>query len=126
MGISVKDLKRELGQRGLADNNLVAFGQNVSNVGYLFGAVGSAIAHASAKMHAISISGNRIIVMPFTNKEILFDQGVAYSRQNIASAKVSGLLSKTLKLNFVNGQSVKLNITAGAGEVKKMLNMIGL
>lgn len=126
MGISVNDLKRELGQRGLADNNLVAFGATVNNVGFLFGAVGAALAYSNAKYHAISVSGNRIIVMPYNNKQILFDQGVAYSRQNIASAQIKGLFSKTLKLNFVNGQSVKLNITTGASEVKQMLNMLGL
>ena len=66
MGYNLKKLTEELKGKGLADDGLVAWGQNLNKIGgFLGGAIGGAIAGAKSPMHTISCKGNKIVIIPF-------------------------------------------------------------
>ena len=115
MGYNLKTLTRDLAEKGLAVDNLVAFGQN---------AIGAVMALTSP-MYAISIVNNKIVITPFTNKSIDFDNRTEIDVNDILEAKVSGLLTGTLKIKTKNGV-VKYPIVQGKGAVKQILVKLGL
>ena len=88
MALDYKTVKADLIAKGLADEELVAFGQNVSAWAYLGGAIGGAIAGATAKKHAITKHGDKIAVIPFNNKEILYGEAYEIDKSKIQKAKV--------------------------------------
>lgn len=120
MGYNLKSLTSELVAKGMADNGLVAWGQSGS--GSLFGAVGSAF----APMHAISKQGDNILITPFSNKEVKYDNCVSISKLDINSAKVSGLFSAQLVLVLKSGETKKYPITQGKDAVKQILSALGV
>ena len=120
MGYNLKSLTTDLQAKNMADEGLVAWGQAGS--GSLFGAVGGAF----APMHAISKQGNKILITPFSNKQIKFNECVAINKDNIASAKVSGLFGAKLVITVKNGETRKYSITQGKDAVKKILSLLGL
>lgn len=127
MGYSLKKLKEELSSRNLANYDLVAWGQKSSTVGMLFGAIGGAIAGATSSKFAISmVENSKIAIFPFTNKEIKYSEAKAFDRTQIENAKVSGLLSKKLKITTKTGSKFSFPITQGAGSVKEILTRLGL
>ena len=119
MGYSLKSLTVELVNKNMADDGLVAFGQNTTGLG-------GALESLARPMHTISLVGDKIVITPFTNKEIHFDKAFAFSRNNIASAKVSGLLTGTLKIVMSSGKKYSYNIMQGKSQVKQILNKLGL
>ena len=126
MGYSLKSLKDELCLRNLADGGLVAWGQSAS-AGSLFGAVGGAIAGVTSPKYVISmIKNSQIAFFPFTNKEIKYNEMMAFDRTQITMAKISGLFSKTLKLTMVDGKRFSFPIMQGVGDLKKILLELGL
>ena len=127
MGYNLKKLTEELTAKGLADNELVAWGQNVNAMaGFLGGAIGGAIAGATTRMHTISCKGDKIVVIPFSNKEIKYDEGVMIDKSKIKSAKISsGLWSSKLKIETVSGKSIAYSITQGKDAVKQILSKLG-
>lgn len=126
MGFSLKSLKDELVSKNLADYGLVAWGQNIGTAGFLFGAIGAVIAGSTTPKHTISIvESSKIAIFPFTNKGIKFDEGKAFDKSEISSAKVSGLLSKTLKIKTTSGKTFSYSISQGADSVKEMLTKLG-
>lgn len=118
MAYSLNKLKEELVAKGMAEDGLVGWGQN-NHIGGVFAAMLS-------KMHCISKVGNRLVVIPFSNKEIDFSQAVGFSRDYITSAKVSGMLTGTLKLSLADGTSYTFNIMQGKNDVKEILKRLGL
>jgi hypothetical protein len=127
MGYNLKSLKEELASKNLADYGLVAWGQNVGTAGLWFGAIGAAIASATAKKIAISmVENSKIAVFPFTNKEIKYNEARAFDKTQIENAKLSGLISKTLKIKTTSGKTFSYPITQGAKDVKEMLTRLGL
>ena len=127
MGYNLKKLTDELSAKGLADNGLVAWGQNANAMaGFLGGAIGGAIAGAATRMHTISCKGDKIVVIPFSNKEIKYDEGVMIDKSKIKSAKISsGLWSSKLKIETVSGKSIAYSITQGKDAVKQILSKLG-
>ncbi len=119
MGYNLKKLTEELKVKELADDGLVAWGQNSS--GAMFGAVGAAL----AGMHTISCKGDKIVIIPFSNKEIRFDDGLMIDKKEIRRAKVSGLLTAKLKIETVDGKSNSYSITQGKTAVKQILAKLG-
>lgn len=119
MGYSLKKLKTELLERKYSDNGLVAWGQNNNN-----GAVGA----LSARMFTISQVGQKIVVTPFTNNEILFEGALAFDKSIIKKAKVGGFLiySSYLKITTTDGQTYKYSILQGKGAVKQIVKNLGL
>ena len=120
MGYSLNKLKQELTAKDYADEGLVAWGNSAS--GGLFGGAGAAF----GGMHVISKKGDSILVIPFTNKEILYDKSCAFEKANISSASVKGLLSKSLIIKTTDNKEFKYAITQGAGDVKTILQKLGL
>ena len=123
MGYSLKSLTVELVNKNMANDGLVAFGQNTSGLG---GMIGGMLESLGRPMHAISMAGEQIIITPFTNKEILFSKAIAFPRKNIQKAKVSGLLTGQLTIVMNNGSKYKYNITQGKSAVKQILERLGL
>lgn len=115
MGYNLKTLTKELNENGLAEDNLVAFGQN---------AIGVVMA-LTCPMYTISCANNKIIITPFTNKYIDFENKKEIDANDIIEAKVSGLLTGTLKIKTANGVS-KYPIVQGKGAVKQILIKLGL
>ena len=115
MGYNLKTLTKELSEKGLAEDNLVAFGQN---------AVGAVMALTSP-MYTISVAKGKIIITPFTNKSIDFDGRKEIDAKDIVEAKVSGLLTGVLKVK-TNKETVKYPIVQGKGAVKQILSKLGL
>ena len=119
MGYNLKSLTTDLQAKYMADDGLVAWGQSGS--GSLFGAIGGAF----APMQAISKHDDKILITPFSNKQIKFNECVAISKENISSAKVSGLLSAKLVIVLKNGEKKKYSITQGKSAVKQILSSLG-
>lgn len=115
MGYNLKTLTRDLAEKGLAEDNLVGFGQN---------AVG-AIAALSSPMYAISCANGKIIITPFTNKAIDFANKKEIDAKDIVEAKVSGLLTGKLKIKTASG-TTSYPIVQGKGAVKQILVKLGL
>ena len=121
MGYNLKKLTEELKEKGLADDGLVAWGQNSG--GALFGAVGAGI----AGMHTISCKGDKIVIIPFSNKEIKYSEGIMIDKNKIKKAKVSfGLWTSKLKIETTDGKSRAYSITQGKSAVKEILAKMGL
>ena len=119
MGYNLKSLTSDLVKNGMADDGLVAWGQSGS--GSLFGAIGGAF----APMHAISKQGNKILITPFSNKQIKYEGCVSIDKESIKSAKVGGLLSAILVVVLKNGKTQKYPITQGKSAVKQILTLLG-
>ena len=127
MGYNLKKLTEELKVKGLADDGLVAWGQNVNAMaGFLGGAIGGAIAGATTPMHTISCKGDKIVIIPFSNKEIKYSEGIMIDKSKIKSAKISGLLTAKLKIETTDGKSRAYSITQGKDAVKQILSKLGL
>ncbi len=116
MGYSLNKLKEELTVKGLADDGLVAWGNSGSGV--LGGAFGG--------MQVIYKKGTTIFVTPFNNKEIVFSETTTIDKQSIVSAAVKGLLGKKLVIKMNDGKTLKFAITQGAGNVKAILQNLGI
>lgn len=119
MGYNLKSLTSELQAKNMADDGLVAWGQNSS--GALFGAVGALL----SSMHTISMHNDQILIIPFTSKQIKYDECQAINKSDIVAAKVSGLLGAKLVLELKNGKKVKCNISQGKDAVKEILKRFG-
>ena len=120
MGYNLKNLTEELKAKGLADDGLVAWGQNSG--GALIGAVGAGL----AGMHTISCKGDKIVIIPFSNKEIKYSEGIMIDKSKIKSAKISGLLTAKLKIETTDGRSRAYSITQGKDAVKQILSRLGI
>ena len=116
---SIIKLKKELVEKGVSDDGLVAWGSSAS--GSWFGAIGGAL----ASMHVICKNKDAILIIPFTNKEIIYSKMEMFSKQIIAEVSLKGFLSKTLYIKTVDGKNLKYPITQGASAVKEMLDKIG-
>lgn len=127
MGYSIKSLKQELVAKGYSDDGLVGWGNNASATsGAIFGAVGGALAGAFSKMHVVCKRGDDILIIPFTNKEILYSNGIVFNKQIIEKAQVKGLfLSKKLVIVTKNGKKSNFPILQGVGDVKAILQKLG-
>ena len=119
MGYNLKSLTTELQAKNMADDGLVAWGQSGS--GSLFGAIGGAL----APMHAISKHENKILITPFSNKQIKFNECVTISKEDISSAKVGGLFSAKLAIVLKNGEKRTYSITQGKNAVEQILSSLG-
>ena len=119
MGYSLNKLKKELVEKHYSENGLVAWGQNNS-----FGAIGA----LASKMFTISQVGEKIVITPFTNNQILFEGALAFDKSSIKSAKVGGFLiySAHLKITTHDGQTYKYSIIQGKGAVKQIVKNLGL
>lgn len=119
MGYSLTKLKKELQEKHYSDNGLVAWGQNNN-----FGAIGA----LASSMYTISQVGQKIVITPFTNKQILFENAIAFDKSIIKKAKTGGfwIYSSFLKIETNDGRVFKYSITQGKGSVKQILNNIGL
>ncbi len=127
MGYNLKKLTEELKGKGLADDGLVAWGQNTSGMGgFLGGIVGAAIEAGVSKMHTISCKGDKIVIIPFSNSEIKYSEGIMIDKSKIKSAKISGLMTAKLKLETTDGKSRAYSITQGKDAVKQILAKLGL
>ena len=115
MGYNLKTLTRDLTEKGLAEDGLVGYGQ----IAY------GAIAALTCPMYAISCANNKIIITPFTNKNIDFANRKEIDARNIMEAKVSGLLTGRLKIKTANEVTI-YPIVQGKGAVKQMLVKLGL
>ena len=126
MAYSLNKLRDELTKKGLADDGLVAWGNSSSGLagGVLFGAVGGAVAESLGKMHVICKKGEALLVIPFTNKEILYSKGFAIQKQNIESVALKGLLSKKLVIKTKAGKKLKYPITQGVSDLKTILQKL--
>lgn len=118
MAYSLNKLRDELTKKGLADDGLVAWGNSGS--GALFGAVGSAF----GPMHVVCKKGESLLVIPFTNKEILYTKGFAIQKQNIASAQLKGLFGKKLIINTNAGKKLAYPIMQGVSDLKTILQKL--
>lgn len=127
MGYNLKKLTEELKVKGLADDGLVAWGQNVNAMGgFLGGAIGGAIAGATSPMHTISCKGDKIVIIPFSNKEIKYSEGIMIDKSKIKKAKLSfGLWTRKLKIETTDGKSRAFSITQGKSAVKQILAKLG-
>jgi len=119
MGYSLNKLKQELVTKGYADEGLVAWGNSAA--GGLFGAIGAAF----GPMHVVCKKGEALLVIPFTNKEILYSKGFAIQKQNIASAELKGLLSKKLVVKTKAGKKLEYPIMQGVSDLKTILQELG-
>jgi len=119
MGYSLKSLKEELVSKNMANDGLVGWGQKSSLVGGVVGALVN-------PMHVISmIENSKILVIPFNNKEIKYNECIFFDKTQLTNAKVSGILGKKLVLKTQDGKKVTLPITQGAGDVKKIISRLG-
>ena len=119
MGYNLKNLTEELKAKGFADDGVVAWGQNSS--GALFWAIGAGL----SGMHTISRKGDKIVIIPFSNKEIKYSEGIMIDKSKIKSAKVSGLMTGKLKLETADGKKREYSITQGKDAVKEILSKLG-
>ena len=119
MGYNLKKLKNELVEKKYSDNGLVAWGQNNN-----FGALGA----LASRMLTISQVGEKIVITPFTNNQILFEGAIAFDKSSIKKAKVGGFLfySSHLKITTTDGQTYKYSIIQGKGAVKQIVKNLGL
>ena len=126
MAYNMKSLAQELASKNMADGGLVAWGQN-TGAGSLFGALGGAVSALSKPMHVISKVGSQLVVTPFTSKEILFNNAVAFNRANMNDAKLKGgLFGATLVITMQSGKTYKFSIMQGKSELKQILKELGL
>lgn len=114
MGYNLKKLTKELQEKGLSDDGLVAYGQRSSG----------ALTSLLLPMYAISKVGNNILIIPFTNKRIEDENKKEINSSDIVEAKVSGLLIGKLKIKTTKG-NVVFPILQGKGSVKQILLKLG-
>jgi len=118
MGYSLNSLKKELSEKGYADDGLVGWGQN--------NGFGGALLAAGTNMHVVSKMGDKIVIFPFTNKAILYDKGVAFDKQNVVSAKVGGFwIFSKLVVKTVDGNKHSFAIAQGKNAVKEIVKLLG-
>ncbi len=134
MAINAKDLEEQMLQKGiLSESNLFAWGRVKASAwaGVLGGAVGGAIAGAKAGMAGFAVKDDKLILIPFNNKEIFFDKAVQYKKENIVSMKITSDLFSfgtqfTLKLNFKDGTKADYTIIKTyKNNVVAMINLLG-
>ena len=82
MAYSLNKLRDELVSKNLSENGLVAWGQNSG--------MGGILPSATTPMFVISSANNKIIIIPFNNKQIVYDGGITFDRESILSAKIAG------------------------------------
>ena len=117
MAYSLNKLKQELVAKRFSEDGLVAWGQNNG-----FGAVGA----LAAPMFTISRVNTKIVITPFTNREILFDRAIAYDKENVFDARISGFwIYSKLKITTKDGKVHKYSITQGKSAVKQILINLG-
>lgn len=125
MGYNYKKLKAELIEKKLADDGLVAWGQNISQAAFWGGAIGAAIASASNEMYTISKVGDKIAIIPFVNKAILYDKAYAFQKDKITKAKLGGIgVYSKLKITTIDGKVHAYNISQGKKDVKSILEKL--
>ena len=119
MAYSLSKLKAELLEKRYSENGLVAWGQNNN-----FGAVGA----LASRMFTISQVGEKIVITPFTNKQILFENALAFDKSIIKTAKVGGfwIYSSYLKITTNDGQIYKYSIMQGKNAAKQIIKNLGL
>lgn len=123
MGYNLKKIKAELAEKKLGDNGLVAWGQNMTGTRFWFGVLGSAI--AGEKKQIITKIGDKIAIIPFTNKGIEYNSAIGFDKAKIAKAKVSGIGAYcTLKIYTEDGQKHEYNVSQGKKDVVEMLNLL--
>ncbi len=124
MSYEIEDLRKELSSNGVADGGLVAVVQDDNGGGFS----GSLIAEKSAKKYSVSLAGEKLLIVPFNYEEIEYDNGVAFDKETIETAKVSGdgifLLSK-LKILTKDEKIHTYLVLQGRKELKQMLNILG-
>ena len=127
MGYNLKKLTEELKVKGLADDGLVAWGQNLNAMGgFLGGAIGGAIAGATSSMYTVSRKGSKIVIIPFTNKEIKYSEGIMIDKSKIKKAKLSfGIWTAKLKIETIDGKLRAYSITQGKSAVREILTQLG-
>lgn len=119
MGYNLNKLKAELLEKRYSENGLVAWGQNNS-----FGAVGALV----SRMFTISQVGEKIVITPFTNNQILFENALAFDKSIIKTAKVGGfwIYSSYLKIVTNDNQVYKYSIIQGKSAAKQIVKNLGL
>ena len=127
MAFSYKEIKEELIKNKIADDGLVAWGQNVNKAGSWFGAIGGIITAMNAKKHTISIFQGNLIIIPLEKDKISYDKMTAYDKSTIIKAKIGGLGNQSyLSIVTKDKKTLKFNISQGKDDVKEMLKKLGL
>lgn len=77
-------------------------------------------------MFTISKVGNKIMIIPFNNKAIIYDKSIAFDVEQIEEAKMSGfwIYSKS-KIKTKDNQKFKYSVTQGKKAVKQILKLMG-
>lgn len=118
MGYNLNKLKKELVEKNLADEGLVAWGQNARMSGI--------VSSVTTPMFTISKSNNKIMVIPFNNKMISYDKAISFEKNKIESAKIKGIIGSKLVIKTTDGNEYKYSITQGKNSVKQILISLGL
>lgn len=119
MGYSLNKLKKELMEKGLADNGLVAWGQNTG--------LGGIIASAVTPMFTISKVGNKIMIIPFNNRTIVYDKSLTFDVGQIETAKMCGFwIYSKLKIKTKDNRTYKYSVYQGKKAVKQILKSLEL
>ena len=67
-----------------------------------------------------------LLLIPFNNKQIIYDGGIMFDVSSIASAKIAGFwIYSKLKIKTLDGRIYTYSITQGKGNLKKMLASLG-
>ena len=126
MNKKLQNIKDELIKNGLADDGLVAFGQNIATAGIWFGAIGAAIAGSNNTPFTVSMVGEKIVVIPYDKNGQHFDETEAFPKENIKAIKLGGLIYKTLVITTNDGKKHKFTILQCVKDVKAMLEKLAL
>ena len=126
MKYNYKTLKEELIKNELADDGLVALGQNISTAAIWFGAIGAAIAGSKNTPFTVSMVGEKIVIIPYDKNGQYFDKTEAYAKEDIKALKLGGFIYKVLKITTKDDKVHKYTILQGVKDVKAMLEKLAL
>ena len=122
MSYNLETITKEMVEKDMADDGLVAWGQNSSKMVFWFGLIGAAF----ASYHVISKKGDRILITPFKSKKIMFEESKYVEKANILSAEIKGgLFGTKLVIKTKDKQKFNINITQGKEAVEQILKLLG-
>lgn len=130
MGYNYNDVKNELIEKGLADDNLVALGEQpispAENLGSLILGVKKHLPGSSS--HAITKQGDKIVIYPFSTKGILYNEALTLEKSDIVKVSVYNFMvfEVRFKTTIKHFKKLWLPITLGKDDMKQILSLLGL
>ncbi len=117
-------IKQEIIEKGIADGGLVGVGtiNNVSKWSFLTVFLGFTMQNRSDCDYAFSVMGDSLIVVPYKQKTLFYQDGSSIKKENIALAKVQ---ANSFFFKTVDGKKKRFQILKGKDDFKGIVAALG-